>query len=93
MSQNVAKAWDRITRWLESNFPEEAAQIAPPASHDAVAAAWSAMGGNLPTDLVAWWGLQNGFTDTVGAIVIPPCFSPTSAEDELPPVSRTPHLS
>lgn len=83
MSEDVARSWREITDWLATTFPADAARIAPPAGSDAVAAVRATMGADLPPDLVAWWSLQNGFAEVVGAVVIPPEFVPMSAEEAL----------
>jgi cell wall assembly regulator SMI1 len=57
---SVDGSWERILAWLARESPATLERVGPPATTAEIDVAREAMGGHLPTDLVAWWRLANG---------------------------------
>jgi cell wall assembly regulator SMI1 len=61
VDRSVAESWTSITGWLEAHVPEAIEYLQPPAPFGAISSLRAGMGRRLPSDLLAWLGLNNGF--------------------------------
>lgn len=59
-TDEVRRAWGRVTRWLERNAPKNAAALQPPATPKRIGEAESRLGLSLPEELRAWLLVNNG---------------------------------
>ncbi|WP_433166332.1 SMI1/KNR4 family protein [Kribbella sp. CA-247076] len=84
MQPSVAESWTTITQWLKQHVPSAYDALQPPASFRGIAAVRSGMGRRLPSDLVAWLNLNNGFEPRGGfGNILPVLFTPWPCEDML----------
>ncbi|GAA3119237.1 cell wall assembly regulator SMI1 [Kribbella aluminosa] len=61
MSRPVAESWHSIVAWLEQHLPPALEHLQPPASMGEISALRTAMDRRLPSDLIAWLLMNNGF--------------------------------
>lgn len=66
MDPSVATSWQRIIGWLEEHLPYAVAQLQLPASAAEISVLRARMGRRLPSDLIAWLNLNNGFDPMAG---------------------------
>ncbi|WP_371407372.1 SMI1/KNR4 family protein [Kribbella sp. NBC_00662] len=61
MNDSVVQSWSLITGWLARHLPRGLDHLQPPASSAEISGLRDAMRRRLPSDLIAWLGLNNGF--------------------------------
>jgi cell wall assembly regulator SMI1 len=61
MDRSVAESWGSIIRWLEEHLPHALEHLQPPASWGEISTLRTTMDRRLPSDLIAWLTLNNGF--------------------------------
>ncbi|MGW5189876.1 SMI1/KNR4 family protein [Kribbella sp. NPDC004138] len=61
MEPSVATSWQRILGWLAEHLPQAGAHLQPPATLAEISSLRATMGRRLPSGLVAWLNLNNGF--------------------------------
>lgn len=61
MDRSVAESWSSITNWLEGHLPTALEHLQPPASGSEISTLRAAVDRRLPSDLIAWLTLNNGF--------------------------------
>jgi len=85
VDRSVAESWGTITGWLAKNLPSAIEYLQPPVSWSAISALRAGMGRRLPSDLVAWLTLNNGFKHR-GPFghLIPTLHTPLPCEKMLP---------
>lgn len=62
MNPSVAESWSSITSWLEEHLPHALEHLQPPASGSEVSGLRAATSRRLPSDLIAWLTLNDGFS-------------------------------
>jgi cell wall assembly regulator SMI1 len=81
---SVATSWQRIIGWLEEHLPYAVNHLQPPASPAEISSLRATMGRRLPSDLVAWLNLNNGFDRTADfGRLIPFLYVPMSIDRML----------
>jgi len=81
MGRSVAESWGQIIGWLEEHLPQALDYLQPPARGSDITALRIAMDRRLPSDLVAWLTLNNGFGRRAGfGSLIPVLYVPMSVE-------------
>ncbi|WP_329006023.1 SMI1/KNR4 family protein [Kribbella sp. NBC_00709] len=61
MDRSVQESWSSIIGWLEEHLPHALEHLQPPASWGEISELRAAMDRRLPSDLIAWLTLNNGF--------------------------------
>lgn len=61
MDRTVAESWSSIIQWLEEHLPHALEHLQPPASWSEISTLRTAVDRRLPSDLIAWLSLNNGF--------------------------------
>ncbi|WUJ75246.1 SMI1/KNR4 family protein [Kribbella soli] len=61
MNRSVAESWGSITNWLTDRLPHALDHLQPPASSSEISILRTTMNRRLPSDLVEWLTLNNGF--------------------------------
>ena len=84
MSRPVAESWPSIVAWLEQHLPHALEHLQPSAALREISALRAAMDRRLPSDLIAWLMLNNGF-DRLAAFgsLIPVLYTPMTIERML----------
>ncbi|MGW7687174.1 SMI1/KNR4 family protein [Kribbella sp. NPDC054772] len=80
----MAESWGQIIGWLQEQLPEALDGLQPPASGREISGLRDAMGRRLPSDLIAWLLLNNGFGRRASfGNLIPVLYVPMSIEEML----------
>ncbi|MFF0344903.1 SMI1/KNR4 family protein [Kribbella sp. NPDC004875] len=84
MGSSVAESWGRIVGWLEEHLPEAVETLQPPASAQDISRLRETMARRLPSDLIAWLLLNNGFNRRAAfGNLIPVLYVPMSTDQML----------
>ncbi|TKK82161.1 SMI1/KNR4 family protein [Kribbella jiaozuonensis] len=84
MNGSVAQSWSSITGWLAERLPHGLEHLHPPATPAEISGLRAAMGRRLPSDLIAWLGLNNGFGWQANfGLLIPFLYVPMGIEQML----------
>jgi cell wall assembly regulator SMI1 len=84
IDRSVPESWALIVGWLENHLPTAFERLEPPAAWSAVTAVREGMGRRLPSDLLAWLNLNNGFKPRGGfGNILPTLYTPLPCEEML----------